>query len=62
MLREILTNAPSIDVGCERLIEVANAHGGRDNVTCVLAQFDGQGLAVPTPEETIDECLRTVLE
>ena len=62
LLREILTNAPSIDVGCERLIEVANAHGGRDNVTCVLAQFDGQGLAAPTPEETIDECLRTVLE
>ncbi|MGH7280309.1 MAG: PP2C family protein-serine/threonine phosphatase, partial [Polyangiaceae bacterium] len=62
LLREILTNAPSIDVGCERLIEVANAHGGRDNVTCVLAHFDGQGLAAPTPEETIDDCLRNVLE
>lgn len=62
LLREILTNAPSIDVGCERLIEVANAHGGRDNVTCVLAQFDGQGLAAPTPDESIDECLRSVLE
>ena len=62
LLREIMMNSPSVDVACERLLEVANAHGGRDNITCVLAQFDGTGLALPSPDESIDECLRNVLE
>ncbi|MEO8875581.1 MAG: protein phosphatase 2C domain-containing protein [Polyangiaceae bacterium] len=61
-LREILMSAPSVDVACERLIEVANAHGGRDNVTCVVAMFNGPGLALPTPDEAIEETLRTVAQ
>ena len=31
----------------ERLIEGANAGGGRDNITVVLARFDGEGLRAP---------------
>jgi protein phosphatase len=31
----------------DRLIELANAAGGHDNVTCVLADFDGDALELP---------------
>jgi PPM family protein phosphatase len=60
LLREILMSAPSVDVACERLIEVTNAHGGRDNVTCIVAVFNGPGLAPPTPNEDIEDTLRIV--
>lgn len=31
----------------DRLIELANAAGGHDNVTCIVADFDGDGLEPP---------------
>lgn len=31
----------------ERLIDLANAAGGHDNVTCIVADFDGDGLEPP---------------
>jgi len=31
----------------ERLIDLANAAGGHDNVTCIVADFDGDGLDLP---------------
>jgi serine/threonine protein phosphatase PrpC len=34
----------SLDDACQRLVELANSRGGKDNVTVVLARFDGDGL------------------
>lgn len=35
----------------ERLIDLANAAGGHDNVTCIVADFDGDGLQPPAEGE-----------
>jgi hypothetical protein len=35
----------------ERLIDLANAAGGHDNVTCIVADFDGEALDPPEPGE-----------
>jgi protein phosphatase len=32
---------------CQRLIDLANASGGPDNITVIAARFDGDGLAEP---------------
>jgi serine/threonine protein phosphatase PrpC len=51
-LREILTdNAP--EPACARLIALANDRGGLDNLTAVVAVFEGDDLAAPGHAETI---------
>ena len=38
---------------CEKLVAQANARGGEDNITVVLARFKGDDLPAPTDEERI---------
>ena len=38
-IESILAGQPDLDKACAQLIDAANANGGNDNVTCVLAQF-----------------------
>ena len=38
-LRDILVQAPQLEDAANRLIEMANAAGGTDNVTCVLTRY-----------------------
>jgi protein phosphatase len=38
---------------CRRLVEEANLQGGADNVTVILAEFTGDGLASPDPAGTV---------
>lgn len=38
-MEQILRNQPDLEKACAMLIDAANANGGNDNVTCVLAQF-----------------------
>jgi len=40
---------------CKALIDAANANGGTDNVTVILSDFSGSGLA-PTDENASVEC------
>lgn len=39
-MEQILQNQPDLDKACAMLIDSANANGGNDNVTCVLAQYN----------------------
>jgi serine/threonine protein phosphatase PrpC len=41
---EIVERAPSVEQACKRMIEVAKERGGEDNITIVVAYFDGEGL------------------
>ncbi|MET0342058.1 MAG: Stp1/IreP family PP2C-type Ser/Thr phosphatase [Polyangiales bacterium] len=47
MIREVMRDEADLDTCCERLVDMAKAGGGHDNVTVILAQFDGPGLAPP---------------
>jgi len=47
VLREVLVELKDLGTCCERLIELAKAGGGHDNVTVILAEFGGEALALP---------------
>jgi serine/threonine protein phosphatase PrpC len=49
VIREVMTEYKDLDACSERLIELAKAGGGHDNVTVILAEFDGEGLAAVQP-------------
>lgn len=44
MIREVMTETPDPRTCCARLVELANAGGGHDNITCIVADFTGPGL------------------
>jgi len=52
MRHELLTN-PNLETACLRLIELANHRGGEDNITVVLAELQGDGLASTTGEDRV---------
>jgi len=41
---KIVTGAKDLSSACEQLIALANERGGPDNITVVIARFDGDGL------------------
>ncbi|PYP41350.1 MAG: hypothetical protein DMD48_00485 [Gemmatimonadetes bacterium] len=43
-IAEIVSAAPDLSTACDRLIALANERGGPDNITVVVARFDGEGL------------------
>jgi serine/threonine protein phosphatase PrpC len=46
-MRDIALNAKTLDAACARLAALANERGGEDNITVILARFDGAGLPAP---------------
>lgn len=49
-IRDVLLQHANLDAACEQLIELANTHGGNDNITVVLADVQGAGLPALTGE------------
>jgi PPM family protein phosphatase len=53
-IREVLMAFPDPLEACRELTDRANLAGGHDNVTVVVARFEGEGLAEPTPADVED--------
>jgi protein phosphatase len=49
-IREVLVSTPEPIDACKVLTERANQAGGHDNITVIVARFDGEGLSAPTSE------------
>jgi serine/threonine protein phosphatase PrpC len=52
---DIALKAKTLDAACARLVALANERGGEDNITVILARFDGVGL--PVPETSDGQCI-----
>jgi protein phosphatase len=44
----LLQKQPDLEKLCDQLISMANERGGPDNITVVLARFEGEGLPMPS--------------
>jgi protein phosphatase len=51
---------PDLQHVCRRLVQMANALGGPDNITVVAARFDGSGLAAPNDDDHVGHRLYAV--
>jgi protein phosphatase len=49
----VVTDTPDVATACKLLVDRANFAGGPDNITVVLARFDGPGLLPPSDEDEI---------
>lgn len=45
-MQSIVLTSPSLDAACRALIDLANERGGEDNITVIVARFDGESLPV----------------
>jgi protein phosphatase len=48
----IAGSEPDLRVACDRLITLANERGGPDNITVIIARFDGDGLRAAAGDDT----------
>ncbi|HEU4563207.1 MAG TPA: Stp1/IreP family PP2C-type Ser/Thr phosphatase [Gemmatimonadaceae bacterium] len=49
----ILAEEPDLDSACQRLIDRANENGGPDNITVVIAHFEGDGLRSASVDDRV---------
>ena len=52
-IASIVSAEADLSVACRQLIDRANENGGPDNITVILARFEGAGLAGPAAEDEV---------
>ncbi|GEM_PF-455938 len=50
---DIIANAPSVEAAGSTMIALANERGGEDNITVIIAKFDGESLSEKTESKRI---------
>jgi protein phosphatase len=56
-IAEIVAGETDLTQACKKLIDAANAAGGPDNITVIVARFEGDGLPESRDDEENDESL-----
>jgi serine/threonine protein phosphatase PrpC len=56
-MHDTILEAESLAAACDRLVALANERGGEDNITLVVACFEGEGL--PVVEDGLEDSDRT---
>jgi protein phosphatase len=51
---EAVTSQAPLPEKCKSLVDKANAHGGTDNITVILAEFAGPGLPPADPAAAVE--------
>ena len=46
-------SSTDLTAACRRLVEIANERGGEDNITVIIARFDGEALQTGTDSSSI---------
>lgn len=57
-MRDAILTTATLSDACSRLVDLANARGGEDNITVVIAELDGEGL----PETALNERMTRTLK
>lgn len=57
-MRDCVLTTATLNEACQRMIQLAKARGGEDNITVIVAEFDGAGL----PEVQLNERMTRTLE
>ncbi len=52
-IADVVTEQDDIAAACRELIDLANARGGPDNITVIIARFDGRGLLPPNDTDEV---------
>lgn len=50
-LREVLEKCTGPKEACQEMISIACERGGEDNITVIVARFNGEFLSLPSPED-----------
>jgi PPM family protein phosphatase len=52
-IAQIVSAEDDLTAACKHLIDRANEHGGPDNITAIVARFDGEGLSMPGTHDSV---------
>jgi protein phosphatase len=56
-ITQIVAGEKDLTAACKKLIDAANANGGPDNITVIVARFEGEGLSDPDDDDGEDGAL-----
>ncbi|HEX7939990.1 MAG TPA: hypothetical protein VF483_13465 [Gemmatimonadaceae bacterium] len=59
-IHNVLTTEPDLVSACKKLIDIANENGGPDNITVILARFEGEGLPEAGEESEVGHRVFTI--
>lgn len=61
-MRQVVERAPSLPAACWELVELANARGGDDNITVVLAEVTGEAIMVADEAASLTRTFQVLAE
>jgi protein phosphatase len=59
-LRQTAQSSADLTAACRRLVEIANERGGEDNITVIIARFDGEALHSATDSSSITGSFKAI--